>query len=512
MLTEVSANDALQRVLGAFEALGYPRAVVGQWAIPAPDAVDLIAALRAAQPARILEVGTFVGTSALLMLLCFPEAHVHTIDPNFPLEIEFDAMACNTHGADLARRTQEVAAAAAERLGVRERLHLHAGGFSTDVTFAGRSCTTRAIGAEVIAQHGPFDAAFIDGLHFEQAVLSDVRLAVKGVRAGAPTVLHDCIGYWGSCVRRALSRFLEESPEFTLSHASYAELYRSLATLSSARAVHTPSFDDRVRAGFGDRAAQLHELVARALTAQFSAFRAVAADDASGPFASAFSHDALAPRLTIAIDTMDRTAALELDATVSRLAHDTDALLLGLTPPGEAHAASAHSRPLALTVAALDRAGFDAFDAVFPFLEPFTFALGPTCVLPTHTSFLSTTLLALRRGSALADEARLRGLDVVSASDARRIESTRTQHMHDMSSFLRCQSELRALVARDSTCAQITQSAAQHSAEFALRTAQIASLESRLQHMLDWRIHIGRRHYWRRANAQLYPSQSASVE
>ena len=70
MLADPVATDALRRVLDAFESVGYPRDVVGQWAIPAMDANDLIEALHRAQSQKILEVGTFVGTSALLMLLC----------------------------------------------------------------------------------------------------------------------------------------------------------------------------------------------------------------------------------------------------------------------------------------------------------------------------------------------------------------------------------------------------------------------------------------------------------
>ena len=173
MLAEVDATDALSRVLAAFESLGYPRAVVEQWSIPAADAADLVAELRAtsarlpgSQPLRILEVGTFVGTSALLMLLALPGCEVHTVDPNLPLDVEFAAMNCGERGANLARRTHEVAALAAERLGVRDRLHLHQGGFSTEATFAGRSATVPAIGSAVIDAvldaGGPFDAAFID--------------------------------------------------------------------------------------------------------------------------------------------------------------------------------------------------------------------------------------------------------------------------------------------------------------------------------------------------------------
>ena len=504
MLADPVATDALRRVLDAFESVGYPRDVVCQWAIPVMDANDLIEALHRAQSQKILEVGTFVGTSALLMLLCCPHAEVHSIDPNFPLSVEFDAMNCNHRAADLARRTQDIAAAAAELLGVRDRLHLHEGGFSTDATFAGRVATTKSIGAEIIARHGPFDAAFIDGLHFEQAVRSDLRLAASGLRPSAPIILHDCIGYWGSSVRRAIGRFLEETPQYSLSHAPYADLYRSVATLScdpnSCSRVAMRPFQERLSKACEGNEARLPELIARALSTQLPPLCVESRDAESGVFAAAFASSAGAPRLVVAIDTLDQTSHDELDRTIQRLAFNTDAMVLGLTPPGEECAASMHSRPLASSVAALDRAGFDSFDVIVPFLEPFTYALGHGCVLPVRTSFLSTTMLAIRRGSALATVAAENGFDRVSPTDARRIDATRTQRMHDLSSLARFRANCESLTQSAANANAAAQSIAQPSDA---RSAHTVSLESRLQHMLDWRIHIGRHHFWRRRDAKI---------
>jgi hypothetical protein len=33
--------------------------------------------------------------------------------------------------------------------------------------------------------------------------------------------------------------------------------------------------------------------------------------------------------------------------------------------------------------------------------------------------------------------------------------------------------------------------------------AEIDSLRARLQHMLDWRVHVGRHHFWRRTDARI---------
>ena len=511
MLAEVAATDALSRVLAAFESLGYPRAVVEQWSIPAADAVDLISALRDVPPAagaetlRILEVGTFVGTSALLMLLALPGCEVHTVDPNLPLDVEFSAMNCDHRGADLARRTHEVAALAAERLGVRHRLHLHQGGFSTDATFAGRAATAPAIGAELIAAHAPFDAAFIDGLHFEHAVLDDLLLAARGVRADGPLILHDAIGYWGAPVRRAISRFLERSPGHALRHPPYADLYRSVAVLSRRPAGAPVDFATRARNAHGDSSDRLAGLLARAVATQCPPLTPHARDDASHAVAEALAAaqppDAQpSATIAIALDTLDATPFAALAPTLAGLAAGADALLLGLTPPGEQGAATAHARPLATTVDALDRIGFDAFDAIAPFLEPFVYPLGAGCVLPTHTSFLATSLLAIRRGTALHDAVRAGTLDPLDARAARTVESARTQRTHDRASLARFRAEHAALNAQLHARAA---AAASPDPQRAALLAEIDSLRARLTHMLAWRVHIGRHHFWRRPDARL---------
>lgn len=548
MLAEVDATDALSRVLAAFESLGYPRAVVEQWSIPAADAADLVAELRAtsarlpgSQPLRILEVGTFVGTSALLMLLALPGCEVHTVDPNLPLDVEFAAMNCGERGANLARRTHEVAALAAERLGVRDRLHLHQGGFSTEATFAGRSATVPAIGSAVIDAvldaGGPFDAAFIDGLHFEQAVLSDLVLAARGLHADAPIILHDAIGYWGAPVRRAVSRFLEQSPGYSFSHPPYAALYRSIAVLSRAPRLEDQEYDTRARTAFGSAADRLPGLLARALATQLPAHTLHACDAPScavvaaagvdsgldsgavsgadsggvpgtnsGADARADVQSAATPRSTpvrigIALDTLDAVAAADLDATLAALVQNHDALLLGLTPPGESGAARPHSRPLAPTVAALDRLGFDAFDAIVPFLEPFSYPLGAHCVLPTRTSFLATSVLAARRGTAVHAHLCAHALDPISPGAARAIESARTQRTHDRASLARFRAEHAEL--NDRARALSLQAESSRDTRHAALLAEIDSLRARLQHMLDWRVHVGRHHFWRRTDARI---------
>ncbi len=446
------AERALEQVLTAFASLGYPSSVVQQWSIPKAAAIDLVAGLRRdlarVDAPRILEVGTFVGTSALVMLLTLPRARVHSIDPNFALEVEFDAMHCAHRDADLSKTTQDVAARAAEILRVRDRLVLHEGGFSTAVTFAGTARNTRAVGADVIATHGPFDAAFIDGLHFEQTVLADLQLASRGVHHEGALYLHDVVGYWGSTVRRALSRFLTESPEFALTHEPYADLYRSVGRVSRA-AVSADAVHERFIHCFGLHAPRVAEYIARALASTLPPFTAQSLDAFSAPVAAAIDARGASHSCGVLLGSLDECQPEDALHCLRTASAGRDALLIGCTPPGERGAAGRWSVPLAVRVAQLDALGFDAFDVIVPFLEPFTYALGDVCFLSRANSFLLNLVVAVRRSSALHAGACALGHHPLSEASARAIESARLQQIHDHAALRRTRAEeasVRALI------------------------------------------------------------------
>ena len=67
----------IQAVLASLEAYAEEHSVP---IIRKSERKALIAAARKASPARILEVGTAIGYSSLLLLSEFPEAHIDTIE------------------------------------------------------------------------------------------------------------------------------------------------------------------------------------------------------------------------------------------------------------------------------------------------------------------------------------------------------------------------------------------------------------------------------------------------
>ena len=227
-------NAALfAKVIAAYEAEGFPHEIIGQWTLPENDAVDLIDLVRKYQPKRILEVGTFVGVSTMLIALVAGEdAHIVSIDPAFPLEVEMGSMGSRFGKVDPTMRTHDVARAVAKRLGLADRIDFIAGGFASVATFASRRTSTQisvpVVGPTVCGESGPFDLVFIDGLHYADVVEADLELACLSTAATGVVLVHDCVGMWGSNVRCGVLRFLSRQPDWKLLHAPFQALYRSI--------------------------------------------------------------------------------------------------------------------------------------------------------------------------------------------------------------------------------------------------------------------------------------------
>lgn len=478
-------RSELARILEVYESLGYPRAAVTQWSLPATDVADLWTLAERSGATRVLEVGSFVGTSAFLMAQALPGAEVHSVDPNLPLDVEFTAMGADGRGADLSRRTLEVARLAAGRLGLAERVRFHEGGFAVGSTFALDDAPVPVVGAEICRAHGPFEFAFIDGLHFEEAVIADLRLALSALAPGGTIALHDCIGYWGSHVRRAVARVLEHDDTLSFEHAPYGDLLRAIGTLSR-RARTSPALERRAERCFDD-VRGLAEHVARLLRATFAGARFDARDALSSTVASHLGDPSDgAPRVTIAFDAIDGVEPSAQDAALRAVVDGADAVVLGLTPPGEIDAAGAWSRPLARHVARLSSMGFDCHDLITPFLEPYTHAFGGGSALKRRTSFLLDTVVAVRRGGRLAPCVAPR--TPLDAANARTLTDLRLQQLFAACSYADVRARYNA----------VHDGAVLLRAEADQQRAEAERLGRMVADWSAWRIHLGRMRLWRR--------------
>jgi len=232
---KIDIKQLHDKVIKAYSAQGFSSEVIGAWTISDNDVEDLVNLARNANPKRILEVGTYVGASTMLLALVCPDAIIHTVDPDFPLAVEMRATDNAVNVADDAPTHHTIAREAARILGVEDRIFFHAGGFSVSDTFASSmhadGPSTVVIGPELCEKEGPFDFVFIDALHTFNAVLKDLELVVEHITPNGQIVLHDCIGFWGSNVRAGIFEFLRQNREYGLLYRTYAELYKTVGVV-----------------------------------------------------------------------------------------------------------------------------------------------------------------------------------------------------------------------------------------------------------------------------------------
>ncbi|WP_333670440.1 glycosyltransferase [Elioraea tepidiphila] len=395
------AEALFRQVVAAYAEEGFPHEIIGQWTLPATDVADLVRAIRTEAPRTVLEVGTFVGLSTMLIALAGGgRTRVLSIDPNFPIEVEMRGMDSRLGSIDTTRRTQEIARAVAARLGIADRLDFVAGGFSSGSTFAARrqdpDLRVPVVGPEVCAARGPFDLAFIDGLHYADVVAGDVALASRHVGPSGVVLMHDCVGMWGTNVRAGIGRFLADAPEWRLLHPPFADLYPSIGTLFrpatradlAARlrdeplllprvaALRTPLATAVVRHTGARRILELHAgapVLAEAFGQLVDVDTLPLRHDGAG---AAFARIAEAdPAATLVVsaggpDTLADPAFAGLFTTLARAG--MPALVLR-TPPGEMGAACRFSRPLACWVTEAARAGLTLREWPPLVLAPSTF-------------------------------------------------------------------------------------------------------------------------------------------
>lgn len=229
-------DDSYSRILAVFTELGYPQDLIGQWSLPRQDARTLMDILQDSRPKNILEVGTFVGMTTLMMaLMSPPDTHIHSIDPNFPLKTEMESMGSKLFDFDTTIKAQDLALQAAQRLDIDNKISFHEGGFSTSNTFASYNTSPSnrisVVGPDICNRYGPFDFIFVDGLHYEEDVFSDLALATQHILPSKCIAIHDVLGRWGGNVRRAIFRFLENRADFHFSHGHYSKVFESIGLL-----------------------------------------------------------------------------------------------------------------------------------------------------------------------------------------------------------------------------------------------------------------------------------------
>jgi glycosyltransferase involved in cell wall biosynthesis/predicted O-methyltransferase YrrM len=449
------------KVIAAYEAEGFPHEIIGQWTLPENDAADLIELVRKYQPKRILEVGTFVGVSTMLIALVAGEdARVVSIDPGFPLEVEMSSMGSRFGNVDPAMRTHDVARAVARRLGLANRIDFIAGGFASGATFASRRTSTQTsvpvVGPTVCGERGPFDVVFIDGLHYADVVEADLELACHYTSANGVVLVHDCIGMWGSNVRCGVFRFLSKRPDWKFLHAPFQTLYRSIGLVFRstgspdllAQLLDRPCISPYLAGLLPPLASSLTEhlcprgvieiAVGEALLApHFKNVESCEAVLIEGNWTQSLEarvHGLLARGIdpaNILITTAGALDVVDDDAFARVLALIGDHGIVGAfmrTPPGERNAACRFSRPLRRWVAMAMASGVQVRE-----MSPFDLAPSRFLFLKgaerTPTSSSLCDIVVISSASASAFES-LETFPMLSEKQADAIEQAELLHIH----------------------------------------------------------------------------------
>jgi hypothetical protein len=193
------------------------------------------------------------------------------------------------------------------------------------------------------------------------------------------------------------------------------------------------------------------------------------------------------PRVVLALDAIDGTAPQQQEMLLRKLCERADALVLGLTPPGEIDAASAWSLPLPTQLHRLGEVGFDAYDLITPFLEPYTHAFGGGSAIERRTSFLLDSIVAVRRGGAF--EHRLQGHAALDAATARERTDLRLQLLFGARSY----STMRARYESMHEGAAVLRKELEHQREtLTRRNVEVDDASCAIKHRARWRALLGR--------------------
>lgn len=189
-----------------------PAAVLATWSVSAADALSLHQVIGAFDTQLdVLEIGTFLGTSAYVMAAHPAVRTVISVDPNPVVEDEINSTGMALGAAVSGRSGRHVHDVAREAL-------------LADRTAADKVALVEGVVGRLPGGPEPVDLAtllpsppdapllvLIDGLHDGPAVAADVR-AVLTHRPDALVLLDDCRHHWGPFVQSGIADVLSAEP------------------------------------------------------------------------------------------------------------------------------------------------------------------------------------------------------------------------------------------------------------------------------------------------------------
>ena len=218
----IKPEEAREQALSFLIEQGLERKFIENASIKIDDAKELISIIKEQSPQKILEIGTFVGVSSVVLGLCVPQAQIVCIDSDLPVEAQ-NFLCLRKFNISNKSTNLDFVAKLINYLGIADRFTLHQGYFSccfpdeedrNKLSNNGIEIQTpEIIGQRICEEYGPFEVVFLDADHRTAAVKSDLSLVFPYVVSGGIIILHD-VGsdYWGKQVHSGVQDFLEQYP------------------------------------------------------------------------------------------------------------------------------------------------------------------------------------------------------------------------------------------------------------------------------------------------------------
>lgn len=216
-------SSSWEVVFNYYRDLGFPSELLTYDCISQKDATVICEMIAECSPNHILEVGTFVGVSTLMLAMASSDTRrIICVDPNLPVD-----MRLKDFGLSLGGGCIKYLRDALQHFNQADKVIIYEGFFSSFPLGEHEQCLLAwgvypkmlpLIGNR-IAEWQPFDFVFIDGDHSAESVYSDLLLIDKYVTTEATILLHDTEGIWAEQVLQGIYMFRELRPlySFTLS-------------------------------------------------------------------------------------------------------------------------------------------------------------------------------------------------------------------------------------------------------------------------------------------------------
>jgi hypothetical protein len=143
-----------------------------------------------------------------------PSCTIDTIDPNLPVQQEVSAVDSGFSNISHAR-TLDIAGIVYEKYLKQHRVNFLEGCLNFDKSYSTNNAKLKKWLPELLQQGRRYDLIFIDGLHNEHAVLSDLIASSQLLAANGCILLHDARFRWAEEILYGVVKFFEINTDFT---------------------------------------------------------------------------------------------------------------------------------------------------------------------------------------------------------------------------------------------------------------------------------------------------------